>query len=29
MIPNPNEIFPRKDVPDMTLVRPTITPAQY
>ena len=25
MIPSPNEIFPRKDVPDMTLVRPTIT----
>ena len=25
MIPNPNQIFPREDVPDMTLVRPTIT----
>ena len=25
MIPNPNEIFPRKDLADMTLVRPTIT----
>ena len=25
MIPDPNKIFPREDVPDMTLVRPTIT----
>ena len=25
MIPDPNQIFPREDVPDMTLVRPTIT----
>ena len=25
MIPNPNEIFPRKDIADMILVRPTIT----
>ena len=25
MIPSPNEKFPRKDVPDMTLIRPTIT----
>ena len=25
MIPNPNEPFPRKDLEDMTLVRPTIT----
>ena len=25
MIPDPNVVFPRPDVPDMTLVRPTIT----
>ena len=25
MIPDPNDIFPRADVPDMTLIRPTIT----
>ncbi len=25
MIPDPNAIFPRADVPDMTLIRPTIT----
>ena len=25
MIPNPDQVFPRPDVPDLTLIRPTIT----